>query len=133
MEKQETCEECNSRFQIWMNAIKHFFNKKQKLLPETEAFNSTTYGRCMTKEQYITQKQVNINASIKERINGVGMGDTDFERYFLVLSFNKTEEECSEEIFKPFKEIGYKIVKVSNQLDILKDTNVYLLTWKKGN
>lgn len=112
MEKTEPCEECNNRFQKLWNKICYIFEKKQKLIPKTEAFNETTYGKCMTRSQYILHKQVDINAKIREKIGTVTFTDTDFEKYFLLLSFNETEEECAEEIFKPFIECGYKIDKI---------------------
>lgn len=128
----ENCEECNNRFQILWNIIVYFFNKKQKLIPQTEAFNESTYGKCMTKAQYITNKQANINAQIREKIEFIQYNATDFEKYFLILSFNEIEEECSEEILKPFIDNGYKVEKLSDFSQTLSGTNVYLLNWRKS-
>lgn len=132
MEKTENCEECNNRFQVLWNKIVYFFSKKQKLIPKTEAFDESTYGKCMTKAQYIANKQVNINAQIREKIGNVAYNATDFEKYFLILPFNETEEECAEEILKPFIESGYKVEKISDFFQTLTGTNVYMLNWRKS-
>ena len=87
----------------------------------------------MTKEQFVLQKQVSINTLIKERISNIDLYETDFEKYFIVLPFSETEDECSEEIFRPFIDEGYKIVKISEYLEILKGNNIYLLSWKEAS
>ena len=130
MEKQENCEECNSRFQLLLNNLLHYFDKKTKLLTKEEAFNNATYGKCMTREQYVSHRQADINSMIRSRIQNTFSGDTDYEKYFLTVSFNETEEECAEEIFKPFKGNGFIIVKISDEIELLKGNNVYLITWK---
>ena len=131
MEKTETCKECNNRFQIIWNSIMYFFDKKQKLIPKSEAFIEATYGKCMTRDQYIAHKQSDINTRIREKVGNISFNTTDFEKYFLLVSFNETEEECSEEIFKPFIDSGYRLEKISRVIPSLQDTNVYLLSWKK--
>lgn len=130
MEKTENCEECANRFQILKNKIEFFFNKKKKIITKEEAFNETTYGKCMTREQYILNKQVDVNAQIRDKLGNPAFNNTDFDKYFLVVSFNETEEECSKEIFEPFIKDGYKVDRLSDALESLKYTNVYLISWK---
>lgn len=109
----------------------YFFDKRQKLITKSEAFNSATYGKCMTREQYVMREQTEINVKIREKISNVSLSDTDFEKYFLILSFNETEEECSQETFKPFIDNGYEVEKLSDKISSLSGTHVYLLNWRK--
>lgn len=126
----EPCEECNNRFQILFNRLFFMWNSNKKLLTRKEAYDSTTYGRCMDREQFIKKKQIDINSSIREKTQNSQFTDTEFEKYFLIVSFNKVEEDCASEVFKPFRDDGYTIIKLSDTVDVLKGNNVYLISWK---
>lgn len=124
------CDECKNRFILLFNKIKSYFNKQQELISKTDAFNNATYGRCMNRKEFILQKQSDINSEIKFKLSEVNLYNNDFDKYFLVLSFNEIEESCAKEIFEPFIANGYTVEKISEHVSLLKDTNVYILTWK---
>lgn len=118
--------------------IKEFFEKlfflfhdNQKMITSEEAYNNATYGSKMNRERFIIKKQVDINRLIKEKFNNSTYGETDYDKYFLIVGLTLVEEECSTEIFEPFIKDGYKIVKISEKIEELKTENVYLITWKQ--
>ena len=118
--------------------IKEFFEKlfflfhdNQKMITSEEAYNNATYGSKMNRERFIIKKQIDINRLIKEKFNDSTYGETDYDKYFLIVGLTLVEEECSTEIFEPFIKYGYKIVKISEKIEELKTENVYLITWKQ--
>lgn len=118
--------------------IKEFFEKlfflfhdNQKMITSEEAYNNATYGSNMNRERFIIKKQIDINRLIKEKFNNSTYGETDYDKYFLIVGLTLVEEECSTEIFEPFIKDGYKIVKISEKIEELKTENVYLITWKQ--
>lgn len=130
MENTVECSECNNRFRPLVNKILLFLNRQAKMMPKSEAYNNATYGNCMSREEYIKRKQSEINLMIREKVHNISITDTDFEKYFLLVSLNDTEEECAFDIFKVFADNGYRISKISNQVEILDGTNVYIISWK---
>lgn len=132
-DNDDGCDECNNRFQQIFNRVLFAFDRRQKILSKDEAFDNVTYGKCMTKEQFVARKQASINSMIREKIATSGITDTDFDKYFLLLPFNDTEEHCADEIFEPFRNNGFTIVKISEQIDILNGMYVYILSWMENS
>lgn len=130
MENEKICEECKNPFKRFFNKIMYAMDSSRKLIRRSDAYDSATYGNCMTREQFVMHKQIAINRQIREKVYNTSFDDTDYEKYFLLVSLNKVEEECAHEIFKPFSMSGYTITKISDIVEALKGSNVYLIDWR---
>lgn len=110
----------------------YWLHEDKKIMSSEKAFNDATYGKSMDRESFILAKQVEINTSIREKLNSIRYGETNFNRYYIVVGLTPIEEEYKDEIFKPFIEEGYKIIDLSEKVEELKGENVYMINWKNS-
>lgn len=127
---KEDCEQCQGGLRKFINRVRYVFNADKLMIGKSEAYDSATYGKCMDREQFILQKQVDINSRIRAKVNTMEAIDSTFDRYFLLLPFTEVEEMCADEILKPFVDSGFEIINLSDEVDAIKGMNVRLLGWK---
>lgn len=93
------------------------------------AYIETTYGRgsyrCV--EERIKNKQHLIRNKIEEHFGSRPTGmNTIIPSYYCLIFIEDDIKEYTHEIFNPFKERGFKIVKINE----IEDDNVYVVSWK---
>ena len=116
--------------------LKKVFHKEKPEFTAEYAWLETTYGNgtFSTLEERIKAKQDYIRNLIKSKFP---QHDERFRPAIINASYRcvvDIEEDlvcCVSEVFRPFIEGGFKIINLSEQIDELKDENVYLISWKK--
>lgn len=123
-------EEENSFFE----KVKCFFGlctKKNMYLTADEAYFKSMYGQYMSPDDRIRCHQENISNIIKSKCYQSFKGDTDFSSFYCVYDFNEDMKEYIDEVFKPFKDNGYTIISLSDKVDEINRSNVYLISWDR--
>lgn len=111
--------------------VKQIFKPKEKELSACEAYMRTKYGAYKTIAQRINDIQNDIKFKIKSKIAIAGANDTIFSSYFCVIEIDNDMKEYVNDIFKPFKDKGFKIIALSDKIEELKDELVFFISWYK--
>ena len=126
------------------NALIEFVDKTKKLFGHKEkpeftaeyAWIETTYGEGSYRslEERISDKQKSIINIIKSKfpylIDGQRSSISNGS-YHCVVDIEEDLYEVVDEIFKPFKEGGFKIINLSEKIEEIVNEHVYLISWKK--
>lgn len=126
------------------NALSEFVDKTKKLLGHKEkpeftaeyAWIETTYGEGSYRslEERIADKQKYIINTIKSKfpshLDGQRSSNSNGS-YRCVVDIEEDLYSVVDEIFKPFKEGGFKIINLSEKIDEIDNEHVYLISWKK--
>ena len=126
------------------NALSEFVDKTKKLLGHKEkpeftaeyAWIETTYGEGSYRslEERISDKQKYIINTIKSKfpshLDGQRSSNSNGS-YRCVVDIEEDLYSVVDEIFKPFKEGGFKIINLSDKIDEIDNEHVYLISWKK--
>lgn len=94
------------------------------------AWLETTYGigSYKTIEERIAQKQKRIKERIKSHFHSRAVETSIVApSYYCLISIEDDIKEYVDEIFKPFSDNGFNVVKVNE----IEDDNVYVISWKK--
>lgn len=106
-------------------------NKKDAEFTAEYAWLETTYGigTYQTIEERIIQKQKRIKERIKSHFHQRAVETFILApSYYCLVSIEEDIEEYTDEIFRPFIETGFNVVKVNE----IEDDNVYVISWKKA-
>ena len=105
-------------------------NKKEVDFTAEYAWLETTYGvgTYKTIEERIAQKQKRIKERIKSHFHSRAVETSIVApSYYCLISIEEDIKEYVDEIFKPFVDNGFNVVKVNE----IEDDNVYVISWKK--
>lgn len=105
-------------------------NKKEVDFTAEYAWLETTYGvgAYKTIEERIAQKQKRIKERIKSHFHSRAVETSIVApSYYCLISIEEDIKEHVDEIFKPFVDNGFNVVKVNE----IEDDNVYVISWKK--
>lgn len=105
-------------------------NKKEVDFTAEYAWLETTYGvgTYKTLEERIAQKQKRIKERIKDHFHNRAVESAIIvPSYYTMTSIEDDIKEYADEIFKPFVDSGFDVVKVNE----IEDDNVYVISWKK--
>lgn len=105
-------------------------NKKDVDFTAEYAWLETTYGigSYKTIEERIAQKQKRIKERIKSHFHSRAVETSIVTpSYYCLISIEDDIKEYVDEIFKPFSDNGFNVVKVNE----IEDDNVYVISWKK--
>lgn len=105
-------------------------NKKGIDFTAEYAWLETTYGigSYKTIEERIAQKQKRIKERIKSHFHSRAVETSIVApSYYCLISIEDDIKEYVDEIFKPFSDNGFNVVKVNE----IEDDNVYVISWKK--
>lgn len=105
-------------------------NKKDVEFTAEYAWLETTYGAgsYRTIEERISQKQKRIKERIKSHFHSRAVETSIVApSYYCLISIEDDIKEYVDEIFKPFSDNGFNVVKVNE----IEDDNVYVISWKK--
>lgn len=105
-------------------------NKKDVEFTAEYAWLETTYGAgsYRTIEERIAQKQKRIKERIKSHFHSRAVETSIVApSYYCLISIEDDIKEYVDEIFKPFSNNGFNVVKVNE----IEDDNVYVISWKK--
>lgn len=98
-----------------------------------EAYNITTYGSYDKVERIINRERERVNTEIRIQMNSVfGPGMSKFDCYNVVVSFVDDLKPYINDILQPFVDRGFKIIRISDNIEEIKDENVYLINWYKS-
>ena len=130
--KKENIENTNVR--PWVIKLKKLLgmliNKKTNFITSDEAYRIATYGTNIQDNDIVLHYQKRINTLIRDKI----MSMSRFENsYYCVIDFERCVEQYIDDIIEPFKERGFKFINISKKIDEIKDSNVYLISWKNKN
>ena len=85
-------------------------------------------------EERISDKQKYIINTIKSKfpshLDGQRSSNSNGS-YRCVVDIEEDLYSVVDEIFKPFKEGGFKIINLSDKIDEIDNEHVYLISWKK--
>ena len=98
-----------------------------------DAFMRTKYGDIKSPQQYIEVAQRHIKRMIMTRINpeSYNTDEPRFRSYCCVVDFDPEMSEHIPEIFAPFVESGFNIVKLSGRISEVGSEELYLISWDK--
>jgi hypothetical protein len=118
-----------------LEGIKRVFHKDKPNFSAEFAWLETTYGKDTFRslEQRISDKQEHIKNIITSKFP---LHDERYKpsnktgSYHCVIDIEEDLMCCVEEVFRPFVEGGFKVINLSEQINEIKDENVYLISWK---
>lgn len=116
----------------FLTFVKQIIKPKEKELSANEAYMRTKYGAYKTIAQRIKDIQNDINYKIKSKISMAGANNTIFSSYFCIIEIDDDMKDYVNEIFKPFKERGFKIITLSDKIEELHDELVFIMSWYKS-
>lgn len=115
--------------------VKEMFNKAEEPFTAERAWIETTYGNGSYRsiEKRIKDKQNYIKNIIKGKFDyAVTNGSTLSRAYRCVIDFEDDLKHHIKEILQPFVEGGFNIINLSDNVEAIKDENVYLISWKNA-
>ena len=126
------------------NLLNGFVDKTKKLFGHKDkpeftaeyAWIETTYGEGSYRslEERISDKQRQIMNTIKlkfpSHLDGQRRSNSNGS-YRCVVDIEEDLYSVVDEIFKPFKEGGFKIINLSEKIEEIDNEHVYLISWKK--
>lgn len=116
-------------FVEWVRGL--FTRKKEKGLSAEEAYFRTKYGVYKSKEQRILDRQKSVRELIMSKISPGYRADINFTSFYCVIDLEDELRPYVEEIFKPFKDEGFKVYNLSELVEEINDDLVFLVSWYK--
>lgn len=105
-------------------------NNKNVEFTAEYAWHETTYGRGSYRpiEERIAHKQKRIRERIEEHFRYCSSSETSIvaPSYYCLVSIESDISEHADEVFKPFIDNGFNVVKINE----IEDDNVYVVSWK---
>ena len=120
---------------FWQNIInwcKARCSREEFIETADVAYARSTYGNVVTAEDIIKMHQQQINRIIKDK-QQYRTGTDSFSDYRCVYSFPDNTKEYINDILAPFIEKKYTVINLSEKVDELKDSHVYLISWYKDS
>lgn len=108
-----------------------FTRKKEKPLSAEEAYFRTKYGVYKTTDQRILDRQKSVRELIKAKITPGYRAEINFSSYYCVIDLEDELKPYVDEIFKPFKEEGFKVFNLSELVEDINNDLVFLISWYK--
>lgn len=118
-------------FQRLIEKIKDKWHENDRIVTAEEAFTVITYGSSMTEKELIRRHQRRVNELIKSKMAPALASDSRFSSYFCVYDLTDDADVFSGDIFEPFLDNGFKVIRLSDTVPELEHENVYLISWKK--
>lgn len=115
--------------------VKEMFNKVEEPFTAERAWIETTYGNGSYRsiEKRIKDKQNYIKNIIKGKFDcAVTSSSTSSRAYRCVIDFEEDIKHYINEILQPFVDGGFNVINLSDNIDAIKDENVYLISWKNA-
>ena len=100
-----------------------------------QAWIGTTYGkeRCLVSlEQQIENKRREIRLEIEQKYRSNGQCQDMEQGYFHIVHIEGNLSAYADEIMHPFKELEFEVVNLSALTPVLKDTTIYLISWRNA-
>lgn len=116
--------------------IGNWWRKKTSLnediISADAAYSKTTYGSEIDKDVLIKMHQHQINRLIKEKTEFRTNGDP-FADYRCVYSFPKDMAPYIEDVLDAFRNAGYAVINLSENVEEIRNDHVYLISWYRDN
>ena len=116
-------------FSDWFKSL--FKRKKEKSLSAEEAYFRTKYGVYKSTEQRSSDRQKSVRELIMSKISPGYRADINFTSFYCVIDLEDELKPYVDEIFKPFKEEGFKVYNLSELVEEINDDLVFLISWYK--
>ena len=119
------------RIDVWFCRMCGKTPKSYKLTAH-QAWVGTTYGEdeCpISLDQRIANKQASIQEKIRACFHAMSISG---QKYFTFVEIEENLATDADRILQPFIEGGFEVVNVSRLTNVLKDTNVYLISWRNA-
>ena len=110
-------------------------DKREYDFSAKQAWTGSTYGkeRCLISiEQQIKDKRNEIRADIERKYRGVGQCFNPECDYFHIVQIEGNLHDHAEDIVRPFIEVGFEVVNLSDLTKVLEGTKIYLISWRNA-
>lgn len=107
-------------------------NNQLYKLSAHQAWVGTTYGEdecSVPLERRILNKQTAIRNKIRSYFGAIYVSE---QKYYTFIEIEENLAAYTDRILQPFVEGGFDVVNVSRLTNILKGTNVYLISWRNA-
>ena len=108
------------------------WKKDRKLLTAQEAYFKTKYGDITSLEEYIEVAKNHIELEIKRSMFPNIYEDANedkFHSYYAMVDFDEDMVPYVDEIFKPFKDNGFKFIPLHDRIEEVNNASVWLISW----
>lgn len=116
-------------------AKKFLVNSNETDFSAEKAWIETSYGKGSYHplERRIEEKQKYIRASIESKFGYIGQAsNVRFSSYHCIIDIEDDLKNHIDEVFKPFKDNGFKIINISERIEEIHDEYVYLISWRNA-
>lgn len=110
-------------------------HKEEEVFTAEKAWIETTYGQgsYQTVEKRIVAKQNHIKSMIRSKYTqAIPNGCINFTSYHCVVDIENDLMNHIDEVFKPFKDNGFKVINLSERIEEIEDEYVFLISWKNA-
>lgn len=116
----------------YFGKLKNFVSKSEDPFTAEKAWVETTYGQGSYKpiEDRILEKQKSIKRAIQGKFENYTNNDHFCKSYRCVIDFEEDLKNYIKEVLQPFYDGGFDIINLSEQIEEIKDENVYLISWR---
>lgn len=129
-------EEDAKKHRFFNRCMKSIFpwHRNEKPLTAQEAYFRTKYGDITSLDEYITVAQNHIALEIKRCISPnlyANANEDKFHSYYAMVDFDEDMVPYVDEIFKPFRDNGFKFIPLHDRIEEVNNASVWLISWDK--